>query len=726
MPGPILWGPNNTANNLQTNLSQSGRFVGAGAALPWTSGTVYVAGDQVNYTGNSFLCLTGNTAGANFEADYALGYWRLISWPIVGKNYVNVGSNFECANVSGWIACKSGTMSLGFPTAVGTANNPFSSSNGGSAATTAQAPAVTSSSPLCGTYSLNFTTSSSGTTAGDMYISQAYTIDQADQAKVLTFKFAYKLVSDTNSLTNFSGTSSNTFGVAIYDLANNAWIQPAGVFNLVQKTGVGYATGTFQTPSNATKFQIAIYNPTATGATTVSLYLDDFYVGPQPFSTGAAMSDWQNYTPTITPSAGFGTVTNSNIQARRVGDTLEVVGSFRCGTVAGGASAQLTLPVSIDLTKLNSGNQTNVLGNWWNATSTPGGAVWNNAGAAKFGVVTSDGSTATAVYFSIESLSNRLYQDAVNAIAANNDSICFKFSFPVSGWSSNTVQSADTATNVVAASYYQSVAQTGSTITLANLVTTFDTNGALSGGSTYVVPVSGYYQLNVLATLSAQSSTYFVLSYTINGGAQVYISNSGYGSQNRQNGSALIGPLKAGDQINVLIISGTSVTTVAGSNNTWVTFNRLSGPAVVQATDSVNALYTTSTTSIANGATQTLAYSVKDYDSTNSFSSNTTYTIPVSGVYSVSGSFFATGTGATPGYRGNFYLQKNATSSFRFIGRMLVDSTGTQYAGTYQCHVKCVAGDTLNVNFTNVGSGVTFTGDGAAADNWIAFARIGN
>jgi len=112
--------------------------------------------------------------------------------------------------------------------------------------------------------------------AGQGFISNAFTIDAEDQAKVLTFSFAYQAVSGTM---NFSGTSSNTWAVYIYDATVGTWIQPAGVYNLVQSSGAGLATGTFQTTSSSTSYRIAVICINATGGA-VSMKFDDFFVGP--------------------------------------------------------------------------------------------------------------------------------------------------------------------------------------------------------------------------------------------------------------------------------------------------------------------------------------------------------------------------------------------------------------------------------------------------------------
>jgi hypothetical protein len=155
--------------------------------------------------------------------------------------------------------------------------------------------AASSSSPLGGTYSLLYA-DSAATTAGDMVCSSALTIDSEGQAKALGWKFYYSASSGASNA-NFSGTTSNSYGVAFYDITNTKWVQPAGVFNIVQSSGTGISTGTVQLDSTVTSARMCVYNANATsGAAT--LKLDDWFLGPQVTVAGAATSDWQSYTPT--------------------------------------------------------------------------------------------------------------------------------------------------------------------------------------------------------------------------------------------------------------------------------------------------------------------------------------------------------------------------------------------------------------------------------------------
>jgi len=266
----------------------------SGGLNPWAASFPYVIGNCVTYNKDVWIALTSSftSSSVSFEADYQAGNWQLLNLPVLGRNYLAIGNTFEDDNVSGWTLAHSSLSSTNLPTSVGTGNAAFSASNGGSGANAnTHAPAVVSSGQLSGQYSMSFS-ASGATNAGDMYISPAVAINICDQSKTLQFSFAYSAVTSTG--TNFSGTSSNTFGVAIYDLQNNAWIIPVGVFNFTQISGVGYCTGSFQTPANMGSFQIAVYNPTAGPAGGFALYLDDFYVGP---GTSAAASASQ--APTV-------------------------------------------------------------------------------------------------------------------------------------------------------------------------------------------------------------------------------------------------------------------------------------------------------------------------------------------------------------------------------------------------------------------------------------------
>lgn len=634
------------------------------------------------------------------------------------KNYIS-NSTVESNSTTGW--------SLSHSTLDSTSKLPDQASGSWTSASGNLAIATTSSGKLAGSYSLQLTQSTAASVAGDMLVTDAMTIDTEDQAKVMSFSFYYSATSGASNL-NFSGTNSNSIGVAIYDVTNSTWIQPAGVFNLVQSSGVGLASGTFQTSSNGTQYRLAIYFPNAsTGTGTFTMLIDDVVIGPSKALTAPALEDFgTKYT--ITPSSGFGSVSLSSIQSRRVGDSLQVIGSFKCGTVTG-TTAYLQLPRSIDFTKLNSGNQTNALGNWWNATNVGGGANYSNSGVAKFGVVMSDGSTSNQVFLSVEALNNRLFQDGVSTIAGNNDSICFNFTVPIAGWSSDTVSSADTDTRVVAVTGggTPTSSLTGSfSIIVWGGVTKDSSSSYNPSTGVYTVPVSGWYQCNarIITGGTAALNQEVDLSVFKNGSelkrsVYLYQSASAYGLP----AISTLQYFNAGDTVDFRALStATSPTYVAVSSAHDFSIERLSGPAVVQATESVGAKYTTAVAQSTPDATPTtIIWGTRVFDTHNAMNTSTgVYTVPVSGRYRI--------------YSATRVLNQTTGGGYRMITRKNSSNSQIKYTNTVSGgdltsdvldEIQCNAGDTIDIQLRQ-NSSSSNTLNGSATDNYIIIDRIGN
>lgn len=243
-------------------------------------------------TGTGSPLAMPNNATVILSYDNTSARWQLASGSgsgsgSGGKNYLssiitstsagaaNTGNgNFEFGSTTGWSLAKTALSSL-IPSSVGTGSNPFSSSNGGSAVHGTFTVAIASGgSQIGGSYSALLADSAAGE-AGDMLISSAAFIDAEDQGQQVPFSFSYKNTSGTQS---FSGTSTNTWAVYFYDVTNNTWIQPIGVYNMVKGSGVGTCTGTFTTSSNGTRYQMALVEINAP-AGAFSLTVDDFVFG---------------------------------------------------------------------------------------------------------------------------------------------------------------------------------------------------------------------------------------------------------------------------------------------------------------------------------------------------------------------------------------------------------------------------------------------------------------
>jgi hypothetical protein len=138
-------------------------------------------------------------------------------------------------------------------------------------------------------------------------------------------------------------------------------------------------------------------------------------------------SVWLTYTPTVT---GFGAATSIAFFWRRVGDSMEVSGTFTAGTVTATlASVSLPGTYALDTTRLSITNNTTAnpgtLVGWWRAAGTP------NLGT---GAVVAPGTSTTVVYSAI---SNAGLTPAATSSAFSSSLVtALVFTVPISGWSS--------------------------------------------------------------------------------------------------------------------------------------------------------------------------------------------------------------------------------------------------------------------------------------------------
>lgn len=615
-----------------------------------------------------------------------------------GKNYlgtvnsVNGNGDFELGTTSGW-SLGTATLTNNLPTGVPT----FGSGASGNLAFTA-----TSSGKLAGTYSGQYA-SSAASTAGNFLASDAFSIDLEDQAKVMTFKLYYSATVGTTTA-NWSGSTSNSFGLAIYDVTNSAWIIPAGGFGMTQSSGVGYVTGTFQTTSNSTQYRLVMYNANATSGA-ITLLVDDFFLGPQTAPFGPIVTDWTAYTPTFT---GFGTATSVAFVSRRVGDTLEVNGKFVSGTTTATAN-QITIGfagsnanVSMDTGKITASNLVGDAATSTAATTT----------LFRFGVLAPPSST-TYVQISNQTSANPLATPLRNASGlgiVSGDTVQISFAVPIVGWSSNLQMSNDTDTRVVAMRTQGATATiSGSYASLIWTSTVSDTHGGM-GSTQYIVPSSGFYDFaaqNIINGTLALNSTVNI-QVTKNGSA---VQESGIVAGGAITGSVPIQvnvdavSCNAGDTISIQAKSSALTPAVVSSTaDNFFTAARRSGPAVVASTETVAARYTTAAgQSITNGLVAATAaiinFDTKDYDTHNAVATGAswTFTAPVSGKYSIASVVDYVAATFTQANAVRLALWKNGVE-FTRIGNTTVGFTGSaDYTMSGSAVLALNAGDTINL-----------------------------
>jgi len=306
------------------------------------------------------------------------------------RNYIP-NSNIENGSTNGWALGLTGTLTNAIPTGSptfgsGTANLTLSAS---------------SSSPQSGTYSLSLA-ASAATTAGNMLHTDAITIDAADQAKILGATFYFSVPSNPSN-GNFSGTSSNSFGIAAYDVTNSVWLPVVGQFSMIQNSGVGIDYATMQTDATTATIRFCVYAANASaGAITVNF--DRIQLGPNPnISTPSS----------ITPIT-VQRLTSGSAQTYTTPSGVKYLKVKMVGGGGGGAGSGTTASLSGSNYGGNGGNTTfgtSLLtanggsGGTVNAGAAAGGSATVNSPAIQIVAISGESSTPGALQFTASSQS---------------------------------------------------------------------------------------------------------------------------------------------------------------------------------------------------------------------------------------------------------------------------------------------------------------------------------
>lgn len=648
MSSPLLWGPNNTAINLQNGMLQA----------------------------NGML---NKNDGA--------------------KNYITY-NNFENGLTTGYSLGTTGTLTNGVPTGTPT----FGSG------TTNLTLGVTTSNPLAGTTSLQLV-ASAATTAGNMVATDALTIDIEDQAKILNWKFAYSIPSGVAN-GNFSGTSSNSFAVAAWDVTNSVWLSNTGNFSLVQASGVGIASGTFQTGATTASIRLIIYAANAS-AGAITINMDSFFMGPQQTLIGYAGTDYQAYTPTFT---GFGTVGNVTFASARVGDRLIIRGYFTAGTTTA-TEARISLG-------FNAGNS-NV------STPSSGLPLLQAVGYMK-------GGTASTTFFgeavvTIEPSVNYLTFNVATSTAGYTKTGGTAFTtggtyslyaeVPIAGWSTNTALSNDTDTRQVFCQVSAAGTVTNATPAMVFPVVLKDSHNTYNAATgVYTVPVSGDYMFSFYNFVRSVSGT--ITGNVYIDGAAYTLSPVRYTDQSGVGGSFLLPGLRAGQTLS--FGGGGSLTYSAGTYAPIVTFQRLAGPAVIAAAESVNMKYTnTAGTSLSNAGFTNVPFATRVYDSHNAWN-GTQFVAPIAGKYSVKATInFAS---ATYGVNNSIVcaIYRNGSLDTAGAEEPIMAIVTLPFGGDVATTVQCNPGDTVELRVFNTRSGGSTALATTTGYNHIEIERVGN
>lgn len=585
----------------------------------------------------------------------------------------------------------------------------------------------TTSSPLSGVGSFLITKDAANRQGNGC--GSTFKIDSTDQARVLEVSFDYAVGSGTFVAGSSSTDSDLEF--FIYDVTNSALI-PLSTYKVYSNATAPTTTfsGYFQTPSNSTSYRLIAHVAT-TSTSSWTFKADNIKISRTKYVYGSPITDWKIYTPTFT---GFGSAPAPNFFSRRLGDSLEVIGSVSAGTPTA-VTAVMTLGyngvnsnVSVDYGKIGGADLAGDCGSASGSSTTFFRCAVLTSGSA--GTVQFGKQTSTVALFSGYALGSDIAQSA--------QSFHVHFIVPIVGWSSSVQMSDSADTRYIAASYSatNTSASTGAVTNFDTMI--YDTHGAVTTGTgtwTFKAPapgvysVTGVFETNSVSWSATNSNT---ITLTKNGSAYKVIGGRVMDANVTEkllmpfSGEIL---LNQGDTIQIQTATFQPSTCSGTALNNWIAIKRLSGPSAIAASESVNASYSnTSAQSLSNNSQTAITGWTKIFDSHGAFNATTgIYTCPISGKFRATFQVaFASGYTIDTGniiaviqQGGSSTIASASSTVFPHINTQTLSAVTT---GTFNC----LSGDTLTLSV--VQSNGTTRALYSADANWVKFSieKVGN
>lgn len=547
--------------------------------------------------------------------------------------------------------------------------------------------AASSSSPLEGDFSFLLTQANSTSLQGKG-VSTDFTIDNAALSGLFTIKFDF-LASNTfvpsdgittplNDGTTSTNAGNSDIEVFIYDITNAALIavNPSALVS----RGNGYSyKGTFQTAANSNSYRLIFHvATTSANATGWTFKFDNVFAGRLSVYPSFPGSDFSTVYSFV-PSAGFGTTTNGTYSSRRMGDSLEVKFSFKCGSVAGSVAA-LNLPtgLSIDASKLSA----NVNGSYLSTAlglNTSTETLYDNHDFNNSIAVFYDGSDISKVYFAYQAggTSGQFNKVNVNTIFSTNEYVTSTFTIPILGWSS--VNDITTETDLRTVAFQADVLSnqgTGGNVSWDTV--NIDTHNAYSSG-TYTVPISGLYYVQTQLWITSNAAPAITISLNGSTKTESFFHNVSNNSVSGGSSEILL-KCVAGDAITVQVSGGF---TLDGGLN-FISIFKISGASTLI---NSNIIAARASGSMSGTTAHTpFIFPTVDFDTNGAYNTSTgQYRVPVSGFYEICGAFFS---GSAFGVE----VWKNGVFD-SVAGYAPPDSGSTAYSTL----MKCIAGDLITV-----------------------------
>ncbi len=647
---------------------------------------------------NGQVLTADGSGGTFFAAGSGGGGSKNYLSTVTTTNGTNVGNgNFETGTTSGWVLGNTSVSSLGLPTGTPTFGTGSDANLSFSAVTANR---------LAGTYSGAYV-STTPTVQGNFVSTVPFNIDSEDQAQVLSVKIYYSVVSGSGGA-DFSGTNSNSFGIAVYDVTAGAWVDSfAGNFGFNQNIGAGHATATFQTSITSTQYRFVLYNAHPT-TTAINLVIDDVVVGPQTLTMAPSLTDSKPYIPLNT---NFGPLSSVAMNYRQVGDSVEIQGTFQMGS-PGAAPASISLPPGL-FALITNGQEASV-GRW----STNNG----NSNTVKTGPLLI-GPGGSYLFFSYDdttsSISAQTHQNA-NSLGTATNVIYINARVPIAGWSSNTLSSSDSDTrlqSLIVANPTSVITASVADVTNYDPPTT-DTHASFNSVTgIFTAPISGVYDISgsFLITGSFSTNQYAEIDVVgSNGITRSFQARAAAGVVYLPIPVVTEFNLSAGQKIKLQSSSnGSSTVFSAGGLFNHLNISKRSGPESIPASASVNAQIALTSNYTTTGPAP-IKFDTVLGDTHNAYSTSTgLYTCPISGVYRLTNLSLTTAAG---GFVTN--VLKNGVS-----GAYLTSVSNTVF-GNGSSTLKCLIGETLGVTLNST---ATFQGSAAPGyTNSLYIEKVGN
>lgn len=464
--------------------------------------------------------------------------------------------------------------------------------------------------------------------------SYAFTIDTADQAKMLEISFDYTVT---------SSYADGDMRMFIYDVTNAVLIEPSQR-DILANSGKATYRGYFQAASNSTSYRV-IWHTASTSALNYDLKIDNVKVGPIAVgNAGTFVSDWQSYTPT-----GSWANTTYTGRYRRVGDSMEIYARLALTGTPTSATLDINIPTgyTIDSSKVPSTGAGQLI--------AVGVAYARDSGTADYvGTVYYNVSNTNKVGVTSNSIADAWNQSRP-ITWATNDTISIHFTVPITGWSTGVSASEISTNSTVAFRAQLAGTQTGLDTTLrkiafASVTATdcFDTAGAFdTTNNRYVVPESGVYVFSAALRPDLLVSNDILNMQLWKNGAVYHIHSIQLNNPDYRTVTLMAPPIRLnkGDYIEVYAAAGTDASwqVTATLTTTFFAGYKLNNPAQIAPTEFVGCSYSTNAgQTLLNNTLTTILAEDRIFDSHNSYNVSTgEYNCPVSGIYRLECKFTA-------------------------------------------------------------------------------------